>query len=408
MTAGLRSLNSLGAALRISRSGAVVQSEHLADVDTLTQIFGHVELEDLLSVAQTCVLWHVVAQRVSLLLQLQCSAPPSVDYPAYLSLLAELSNVLDADACWARATEHTQWASLDLTKEVSGGRYRSLWARPCMFTKAAGCTTMRTVEAVCPRDEVRRITLPLRSPQTAFMVGPRKEGGATGRRHDAPRGDDLVDEIKVLAQRLEGTRVAPADLPPAASCADDAPPVVIRVADDALRHTSIELFRQYFSPSMHFVFPLIAHQQAVNGLDFTTTQTWGVGVDGQPVGAVAWRVREPLMKSHDRDAARLPVRTLEVLFISIQEKHRKMDYGGVLVAAVEDEASTRGCAMLYVEVGHEQPLARKFWAKQGFAPASEIAVSCEQRLFFEHACLRFSDTEPFIKRLSQEHRSRGP
>ena len=119
----------------------------------------------------------------------------------------------------------------------------------------------------------------------------------------------------------------------------------------------------------------------------------------QPVGAVAWRVREPLMRAHARDAARLPMRLLEVLFISVWEEHRNSDYGGLLVAALEEEAQRSGCAMLYVEVGHEQPLARKFWAKRGFAPASERQVSQEQRLFFEHSCLRFSDTEPFIKRV---------
>lgn len=180
-------------------------------------------------------------------------------------------------------------------------------------------------------------------------------------------------------------------------------PVVLRVADDALRRMSIALFRKYFSPSMDLIFPLIAHQQGLHGLDFTTTQTWGVSVNEQPVGAVAWRVREPLLKAHERDAARLPSRTLEVLFISVWEEHRNADYGGVLVAALEEEARASGCAMLYVEVGHEQPLARKFWAKRGFAPAAEVGVSNEQRLFFEHACLRFADTEPFIKHVPREH-----
>jgi len=61
-----------------------------------------------------------------------------------------------------------------------------------------------------------------------------------------------------------------------------------------------------------------------------------------------------------------------------------------LARALEEEARRRGCRSLYVEVGHEQPKARSFWSKQGFAPANSSdasAVSDEQALFYEHACL---------------------
>ena len=122
--------------------------------------------------------------------------------------------------------------------------------------------------------------------------------------------------------------------------------VVVRSADDALRGMSVALFRKNFSPSMHFIFPLIAFQQTLNGLDFTSTETWGVEAEGATVGAVAWRVRAPLLPAHARDAIRLPVRTLEVLFIAVWEEHRNADYGGSLVAALEDEAIRRSCGML--------------------------------------------------------------
>jgi GNAT superfamily N-acetyltransferase len=190
--------------------------------------------------------------------------------------------------------------------------------------------------------------------------------------------------------------------PPAEAAAADptyCEPLVVRDADDSLRRMSIDLFRKYFSPSMHFVFPLIAYRQALHGLDFTSTHTWGVRAQDEAVGAVAWRVRTPLLTAHARDAGRLPVKTLEVLFISVWEIYRNADYGGALVAALEEEAVSQGCGLLYVEVGHEQPLARKFWAKRGFGPASR-GVSQEQRLFFEHSCLRFADTEPFVKRVA--------
>jgi hypothetical protein len=208
IASSLLALNRLGTALAIARSGTAEQHAHLADADALAQVFGLLDLDDLLSVSKVCALWHVVSQRVSLLYQLQCSAPPTVEYPAYLSLLSELSTLLDADACRARAAEHSQWAILRLSKELSDGasggghsggghsggrrnRSRGLrWDRPSMFTKAAGCTTMRTVEAALDHDELIRATLPLRSQQAGFLAGvratrrpccerrPRRRGGA--------------------------------------------------------------------------------------------------------------------------------------------------------------------------------------------------------------------------------------
>jgi hypothetical protein len=121
IASSLLALNRLGTALAIARSGTAEQHAHLADADALAQVFGLLDLDDLLSVSKVCALWHVVSQRVSLLYQLQCSAPPTVEYPAYLSLLSELSTLLDADACRARAAEHSQWAILRLSKELSYG-----------------------------------------------------------------------------------------------------------------------------------------------------------------------------------------------------------------------------------------------------------------------------------------------
>merc|ERR1712113_1006279 len=101
----------------------------------------------------------------------------------------------------------------------------------------------------------------------------------------------------------------------------DEGPVVVRTANTALRQMSVELFRKYFSPSMHLIFPLIAHQQALHGLDFTTTQTWGVRCAGRNVGAVAWRVCKPLLAAQECDASRMPIPILEVLFISVWEEY---------------------------------------------------------------------------------------
>merc|ERR1712151_1015238 len=137
----------------------------------------------------------------------------------------------------------------------------------------------------------------------------------------------------------------------------------------------------------------------LHGLDFTNTQTWGVRYAGKNVGAVAWRMRKPLLASQEGDASRMPIPILEVLFISVWEEYRHGDCGAVLVAELEKEARSCGCGFMYVEIGHEQPLARRFWGKNGFRLAREAKVTKEQILFFEHTCLRFSDTEQFVKRL---------
>jgi GNAT superfamily N-acetyltransferase len=280
-----------------------------------------------------------------------------------------------------------------------------------MFTKAAGCTTMRTVKASCALEELRRQTLPLRSPHTNFMT----EHGDTlddapaltgvPRKEAAKRAffDSLAQRLAVdvaVDIRHEAPLAPTPKFSPERGDPKEEPPELVRMADTALRQMSVELFRKYFSPSMHLIFPLIAHQQALHGLDFTTTQTWGVRHAGRNVGAVAWRMRKPLLAVHEGDASRLPVLTLEVLFISVWEQYRHSDCGAVMVAALEEEARGCGCGFMYVEIGQEQPLARRFWGKSGFCTAREAGVTQEQSLFFEHACLRFADTEQFVKRLS--------
>lgn len=430
MMAVFGAMNRLGTALCIGRSGLDTQLAYLvANVDGLGQIFSLLELEDLYPVSRTCALWHNVSQRLSLLLQLQCSMPPAVEYPAYLKLITEFSSHLDIDTCRAVAREKLQWESLGLCKEQepdSKRRPQCRWDRPAMFTKAAGCTSMRTVEAACPLEQLRKQTLPLRSPHTRFML---EQGSvlsvdrfaksaasvpvSTSKSTLSEQAVEALQEKVVQLKRAffskleEETSVRrfPAaseqsKYSPPSSDSQGERPGVVRAADVALRQMSIELFREYFSPSMHLIFPLIAHQQALHDLDFTTTQTWGVRYAGKNVGAVAWRIRKPLLAVHKEDACHMPVPILEVLFISVWEEYRNSEFGSLMVAALEEEAGTHRCGFIYVEVGHEQPLARRFWAKNGFSSTREAGVTKEQSLFFEHACLRFADTEQYVKRLS--------
>merc|ERR1712187_759228 len=100
--------------------------------------------------------------------------------------------------------------------------------------------------------------------------------------------------------------------------------------------------------------------------------------------------------------------------IAIWEEERHQVHGGALVAELEAEARTAGVGMMYVEIGFEQPKARRFWGKQGFARivrpdaqetllpdisegvGQRISLPEEQMVFFENNCLRFSDTAQYV------------
>uniref|UniRef100_A0A6U3P597 N-acetyltransferase domain-containing protein n=1 Tax=Ditylum brightwellii TaxID=49249 RepID=A0A6U3P597_9STRA len=430
--AQLQTMNRIGAALQIDRGGFETQnpSMHLTDVDALSRVFSFLDLDDLIAVTRTCVLWHNDSQRLSLLLQLKCGAPPDVEYPAYLKLVADFSARLDLGACRARANERQQWSMIGASKELSAGwrsvSFRSEWHRPFTFVKAAGCTTMRAVQANCSADELQKMTLPLRGSQVNFMVPPSSDA------------QDIVnDKKKQLLHLIEEASLIHDDgrkmhnSPPGSGVADTGATAtgtrsvtsgnncghrVIKIADVPLREMSIKLFRSYFSPSMHYIFPLIAYQQKLNGLDFRSTQLWGVMLGdtdgGHPIGAVAWRKRKPLIpiQNEESEASSLTMRsplpntmkTLEVLFIAVWENYRHTECGAALVEALENEARKSGCKYMYVEIGREQPLARKFWGGLGFMPVTQVGIDREQMIFFQNSCLRFADTEQFVKVLTSE------
>lgn len=227
------------------------------------------------------------------------------------------------------------------------------------------------------------------------------------------------------------------------------------------RAVAIELFRRYFSPDMYFIFPLIVCREAAFGLDFrstTTTLFFGPQTDEQvaaqptrtaeahlgcdrirrpfikllkagmpaPAGACSWRFRWPLLPKMKTVAAlevEQPLPLLEILFIAVWEEQRYQVHGGSLVADLEAKAHMAGVKMLYVEIGFEQPQARRFWRKQGFGKAvragfseSEksdlqeaedleqvlmplVALTDVQFDFFESNCLRFADTAQYVKLL---------
>mmetsp|Transcript_42493 Transcript_42493/g.70667 ORF Transcript_42493/g.70667 Transcript_42493/m.70667 type:complete len:542 (-) Transcript_42493:436-2061(-) len=390
-------MNQLGEALRIDRLGST-QHIHLSDVDTLSVVFAHLSFQDLLSACQACVLWHLVSQRTSLLLQLQgghWTTLEGLESPSFLKLLREYSHRLDRVQLQQKARAVRQMRTVCTAKEAKS---MSMWGgtRPHMFTKAAGCTIMRTVQADSPVENLCQLSLGLHAARTKCFT--------------ALPGIKTHDEIVAMVKALEldgglGGGVAAGQFEPLPTPvpvqADGKVTRIVAASSNELRQMSVALFRKYFSPDMYYIFPLLAHRQALFGLDFTSVNTWAIIHSDQPVGAVAWRFLTPPLniEAHERGARGV----LEVLFIGVWEHYRHHQCASVAVAALEAVARAQpGCAMLYVEIGHEQPKARKFWCNNGFELVNSSVQSHsppEQLLFFENACLRFSDTEQYIKQL---------
>ena len=114
-----------------------------------------------------------------------------------------------------------------------------------------------------------------------------------------------------------------------------------------------------------------------------------------------------------------PLIILEVLFIAVWENDRGGEFGSSLVSALEFQALAyarrRGhkFALLYVEIGFEQPLAKKFWGNNGFSPVASKSSGCHasedvftgriieledyQLGFIDRRCLRFKDTKQYAK-----------
>lgn len=420
-------INRLGEILQIDRPGAA-QQPHLSIPDVLSMLFAHLSFEDLLSVCQACVLWHLVGQRTSLLLQLQgghWTTLEGLESPSFLKLLGQYSHRLDRSQLQAEARMVRQMRVVCATKETKlFSSYMWGGTRPHMFTKAAGCTRMRTVQADSPEESLQQLSLGLHAARTrcfAALPGPKHRvewrafGGYRGTPSDVKTHEEIKtrEEIVAMVKALEigeglAKAVAPGEVePPATLAPAEADGKVTRViaagTSDELRQMSVALFRKYFSPDMYYIFPLLARRQALFGLDFSTVNLWAITQDDQPVGAVAWRFRTPplTVEAHERGARGV----LEILFIGVWEQYRDRQCATEAVTALEAVACAQpGCSMLYVEIGYEQPKARKFWGNNGFDLVNSSRrshVPPEQLLFFENACLRFSDTEQYVKPLEQ-------
>jgi len=401
--------NHMGGAVKLDES--VETKSPSISAHMLSKIMVLLAIEDLLSTTLVSKYWFHITQRFSLMLQLRlgeftfASAHPNM----YTSLLACVSDhswrIATADA-HARRAEREVWQGLNLTKTRSSQAY--------VFTKAAGCTSMKTVSLQPLLDDFEQQWLSLHSLKAKFMAECGKRAGEQGERRRPGISKFLLDEDIRSEVGVEGK---PEQLlPPLGSSSFTAEAV-----SPQFRKLTIELFREYFSPDMYFIFPLIVNKENAFGLDFrTTTTTLFFGptnasgsMSAMPMGACSWRIRcpplvHPLPFDTDMDK---PVATLEVLFIAIWEEERSQAHGGTLVTELESIGKQSGVGMMYVEIGFEQPKAREFWRKQGFRRVSmpehgiateeddDLELPLAQLVFFERNCLRFGDTQQYVKLL---------
>lgn len=421
-------LNSMGDSVRLQPCTLSSVEELVLGADMLSKTLLFLPLEDLLSTTVVSTFWFHGTQRLSLMLQLRhgdlafTTAPPK-EYSAWLSSVFGHSQQLALVEAQSRHKEVEIWHGLNVTKEKARTAYR--------FTKAAGCTTMKTVAVAGLSADFEQQWLSLHSSKAKFMADCQEWCDRKDRvEHIQTGGNEKIAPVQEQEQKIP----KPGDEHFSAEA-----------VSPEFRAIAVELFRRYFSPDMYFIFPLMVGKEVAFGLDFrsTTTTLFFVPQSRQPrsselrlppslkassvqapAGACSWRFRWPLLPEPlrpDFPELKQPLPLLEVLFIAVWEEERYQVHGGSLVGDLEEKAHAAGVKMMYVEIGLEQPKARRFWRKQGFgkavrkemtesqkrelqeaeeqedAPMPLVALPDEQFDFFESNCLRFSDTSQFVK-----------
>ena len=342
--------------------------------------------------------------------------------------MGEISWNLAMSSLEKQKTIRDKWAPLNLIKERNKG-YSFMGNRPYQFTKAAGCIPVSIIEEIPEGKESTSHAKSFRmgrimekshkrvqflSAIEAKCKGPNYSESFTAKKSGLIKGKNNDNE-QIIPKRGSKISIVPA------------------------RHQKycdlvIILYRKYFSPDMHYIFPLMVYKQSQFHLDFTNSETtlifddipkegpintlielpryWGRFPsipDKYPIpkGSVTWRFNQ---LDVDLTYAKPPASLLEVMFIAVWEQHRGHKLGSMLVEDLEKKAIEKGIYLMYVEIGYDQPKAKEFWGKNGFKrvidyngkdPISEnddnILFSTQQKRFCDTVCLRFSDTEQWAK-----------
>jgi hypothetical protein len=313
--------------LNMMGSVSLVEKPHakpLLPSSLLSKALLALPIEDLLSSMLVDSCWFHTAQRLSLLVQLHHGdfAWASANaYPEWLrSVLGHSAHLAAADVK-ARQEECEIWRHLNVSKEKVQPVYT--------FTKAAGCTQMKTVAIDSIPEEFEQQWLQIHLDRTKFMAQVQSRFGESNPKrhrgwpnHGGWSRDRISQLMKELAPKNDENPDACTEqlMPPSGSEG-----FVTCARSLQFKTLAIELFRKYFSPDMYYIFPLIVYQEAAFGLDFRTTETTLIFGKPEPerpcapVGACSWRLRRPVLENQlatvpDVDR---PEAVLEVLFIAV-------------------------------------------------------------------------------------------
>lgn len=390
-------LNRLARKLSLKRAG---KNQLPIGPELLNLVMEFSDVQDLYSCAQISTLWHTVAVRRSILVQLtegDFSWASVEGYSYFLSNLGDHEMQLTVAAQGAAAVEQARIREFGFQKERDNGRGRY----GVMYAKASGCTRARTVTHACFK------TLELRF----------SKGHVDVRQRPPSR---LTEQVFLKKRKVREFRNLIGLAPPKPSNVDSRivktwpsnGRLVAEAVDPNILRKVIRMFSSYFSPELNLIFPLICYQQNTMGLDFSSTQTWYMldpNLEEREVGAISWRI---CRSASDKILEKMRITTsvepvAEVLFIAVWERLRSNHYGGDLVDTVVADAVRQGVRLLYVEIGEEQPKAQDFWSEQGFMPLNQdsgkagttVELSNAQISFFDSVCFRFTDTRQWIRRL---------
>eukprot|EP00040_Diaphanoeca_grandis_P033991 m.209203 g.209203 ORF g.209203 m.209203 type:complete len:569 (-) comp33030_c3_seq15:48-1754(-) len=448
-------MNKLAEKLALTRVGV---DDFPLSVELVDHVMSFFDVEDLWQCCQVSTLFHTVAYRRALLIQLSegnFGWASQQGYPAFLGTMGDLSFRLSKAELGVCAAEQEVVKKLKFRKEMPVGHYSS-GSRSFSFAKASGCTIARTVILdhdqlvrgrfdgvglvklkelcdkfnVCVPDGENNLqtlrtmveqAVALKEPQPATLAGVTKTmvtikkefqqfNQAASQLELAPPKLNDVDErtVQVWPLQLSSSSATSSATTTSSTMGKKHERVVAEAVDAKVLDTVIEMYMRYFSPDMQYVFPLIVYRGAALGLDFTTTRTWGMfDADNTPKGAVSWRIRRsPTEKICDSmGIARAVEPVAEILFIAVWERQRDNLYGSDLVTAIAQKALAQGVRLLYVEIGTEQPKARRFWGKNDFKllprsnpeAMSKLGITEAQARFFDSVCFRFSDTQQYVK-----------
>ena len=414
--------------------------------ELLPHLLDFVDLETLVHISQVCRHWFHVAQRYSVLLQLQDGDSHTWDEDQKYPLLLHdgCRHSFNLALCDAKARK--AWNTSAMRKESTDNLAYG-------FCKASGCTVGKTIsmESI-PRDLDSKWEA-LNSAKTEFM----KQIVQENEEHPHGRLPGVCGAVKDGLEQV---------IPPVGEERDG---FITEARDWRYKNCAVELYRRYFSPDMHFIFPLIVNQQAALGLEFQSTHTdliFGAppvydpvdfgrqrefpirpireakecyyfpspGELPSPLGSVSWRIHDADevaakgIGGSQRDTMARGWNSqiiLEVLFIAVWEADRGGEYGSALVTALQSKAighaKSQGhkFALMYVEIGFEQPKAKQFWKNNGFTPirrnknvdktlatgsfhggeGETLELKDWQLGFIDRRCLRFKDTEQYAKRV---------